>query len=189
MIPIPIIVPSGSSGGGGDLDARDAARVAIGLGGLTAVALILRWAVHTRTRDFLCALEYDDPRIVGCHKFEISSYDMIHDFAGFFGWMMFGIALILGLTAGPFLASRKWLKTSGLLALALYGSVAGGMILVPTPGPEYMDPIRVAMLVVWALSVIAYSVMGTRTATRIVNMPRPPKEEHGEESSGAQELN
>ncbi|OHU47246.1 hypothetical protein BKG82_26695 [Mycobacteroides chelonae] len=171
MIPIPIVIPSGSSGAGGDPDAETTAWVAIALGALTGAALLLRWAVHTRTTDFLCALPHDDPRFVRCDKFAMSAYDMIHDCSGFFGWVMFAGALILGLVAGPFLASRKWLKTSGMLVLALYSSLACWMLVVPTPGPEYLDPIRVALLAVWAASLIAYLVWGLCTAVQMKSAP------------------
>lgn len=188
MIPIPIIVPSGSSGEGSDPDASDLAGASLVCSAVTGLFMALRWLVRTRTSEFLCALEYDDPRRIGCDRFGMSNYDMIHDFAGVLGWAAFVLAFGIGLLAGPFLASRQWLWNSRGLALTLYSAIGALALIIPTPGPEYLDPIRLAILVLWGLSVIAYSVVGLRTSAQIAKQPRP-EAEGGEESSRAQELN
>lgn len=188
MIPIPIIVPSGSSGEGGDPDASNLAVVSLVCSAVTGLFMALRWLVRTRTSEFLCALEYDDPRRVGCDRYGMSTYDMIHDLSAWFGWAAFVIAFGVGLLAGPFLASRRWLRNSRGLALTLYAAIGALALIIPSPGPEYLDPIRLAMLALWGASVIAYSVVGLRTSAQIAKQPHP-EAESGEESSGAQELN
>ncbi|KRQ24567.1 MULTISPECIES: hypothetical protein [Mycobacteroides] len=186
MIPIPIVVPSGSSGEGRDPAASDLAIASLVFSAVTGLFMALRWLVRTRTSEFLCALEYDDPRRVGCDRFGMSSYDMIHDFSAVLGWTAFVFAFGIGLLAGPFLASRQWLRTSRGLAFALYAAIGALALIIPTPGPEYLDPIRYAMLVLWGLSVIAYSVMGLRAAARIAK-DLNQEAESGEGHPGAQE--
>ncbi|CPW92442.1 hypothetical protein [Mycobacteroides abscessus] len=187
MIPIPIIVPSGSSGEGGDPDASNLAIASMVFSVVTGLLIALGWLVRTRTSGYLCALEYDDPRRVGCDRFGMSNYDMIHDFSAVLGWCAFLLAFSIGLLAGPFLASRQWLWNSRGLALTLYATVGALALIIPTPGPEYLDPIRLAMLVLWGLSVIVYSVVGLRTAAQIAKEPHPEVEGRGE-YPGAQEL-
>lgn len=187
MIPIPIVVPSGSSGEGRDPAVSDLAIASLVCSAVTGLFMALRWLVRTRTSEFLCALEYDDPRRVGCDRFGMSSYDMIHDFSAVLGWAAFVFAFGIGLLAGPFLASRQWLRTSRGLAFALYAAIGALALIIPTPGPEYLDPIRYAMLVLWGLSVIAYSVMGLRAAARIAK-DLHQEAEAGEGHPGAQEL-
>lgn len=188
MIPIPIIVPSGSSGGGGgEPDASDLSVMSLVFSAVTGLFMALRWLVRTRTSEFLCALEYDDPRRVGCDRFGMSNYDMIHDFAGVLGWAAFILAFGVGLLAGPCLASRKWLQSSRGLALTLYAAIGALALIIPTPGPEYLDPIRLAMLALWGSSVIAYSVVGLRTSAQIAKDPNL-ETEGGEGNPGAQEL-
>lgn len=188
MIPIPIIVPSGSSGEGGDPDAMVGAAASLVFSAVTGLFMAVRWLVRTRTQEFICALEYEDPRREGCERFSHSAYDMIYDLSALFGWAAFVLAFGIGLLAGPFLASRRWLWTSRGLALTLYVVIGALVLIIPSPGPEYLDPIRFAMLVLWGFSVIVYSVVGLRTAAQIAKQPHP-EVEGGEESSGAQELN
>lgn len=161
-IPTPIILPSGSSGGPPP-NARDMSAIAFGAGVISAALLGLRWVVWTRTGEYMCTLDSIDPRSDGCTRFGTSAYDLIHEMSGMFAWIMFGVAMLCGLLAGPFLATRRWVRSSWGPAMATYTLLAALMLAVPTPGPEFLDPIRTILVVCWALSLITYSVTGFRS--------------------------
>lgn len=165
-IPTPIILPSGG-GEGPPPNSRDISAIAFGAGVISAALLGLRWVVWTRTSEYMCTFDFTDPRRDGCSHFSTSAYDLIHEMSGMFAWIMFGVAMLCGLLACPFLATRRWVRSSWGPAMATYTLLAALMLAVPTPGPEYLDPIRNLLVVSWALSLIAYAVVGFRSLRHV----------------------
>ncbi|KMV15966.1 hypothetical protein ACT17_23030 [Mycolicibacterium conceptionense] len=165
-IPTPIILPSGSSGGR-DPNAPEMAVASLVLTTVAAVLVGMRQWVYARTTDFVCTLDSLDVRRRGVdcvyRSLNDNSYDTVYGVSAMLAWVVFGTALLIGLLAGPFLASRRWVRSEWRLAMAMYTLLVAVILVMPSLGPEYLDPIRTALVVCWALSLITYSVTGFRS--------------------------